>query len=137
MSLEQALAENTAAVRELIAALKNSPLPVSFEQPAAKPEKVAPAQEKPKAEAAKKPVEQAAVTEPAATQPTAETSAAPESKANESAPEITAEDMQNAFRAYMAANGRDAAVALLDSFGVKKLGELPAAKHADFMKKAA
>ena len=134
MSLEQALAENTAAVRELIAALKNSPLPVSF----AEPVKVAaaPVEEKPKAEA-KKPVEKAVVTEPAATPTTAEVSAAPESKASESEPAPSLEEVTVAFKALVGTKGRDAAIELLAEFGAARLGELPADKYAAFMKKAA
>lgn len=131
MSLELALQENTSAIHKLIAALSNGnlTLPVAKEEAPAK---------KPKAEKQETPASTAS-TEPADTPTTAEPAAAPEPKASPSAPtanEVTAEQAVVLLREVMAKKGRDAAIGLLDSFGVKKLSELPADKLAAFGAKA-
>lgn len=93
--------------------------------PAAAP---TPAPEKAKAETAKKaPAAAAAPTEPAAaTQATAPEAAAPEQKAesSEPAPACTYDDAAKAIQGLAKTKGRDAAVAVLSSFGVAKLPEL-------------
>lgn len=93
--------------------------------PAAAP---TPAPEKAKAEPAKKtPAAAAAPTEPAAaTQATAPETAAPEQKAesSEPAPACTYDDAAKAIQGLAKTKGRDAAVAVLSSFGVAKLPEL-------------
>ena len=133
MSLELALQENTSAIHKLIALFTagNLPLPVNVNPVMVVTEEKA---KKPKAEKQETPASTAS-TEPAATTTTAEPAAAPEPKASPSEPtaaEVTAEDAVQLLRAVMAGKGRDAAIGLLDSFGVKKLSELPADKLAAF-----
>lgn len=98
----------------------NVTLPAAAPTPALQPEKV-------KAEPAKKTPAAAAPTEPAAaTQATAPETAAPEQKAesSEPAPACTYDDAAKAIQGLAKTKGRDAAVAVLSSFGVAKLPEL-------------
>lgn len=119
MSLEQVIAENTAAIRELIAALGKTGVAV------------------PKAaEAKKQEAAPAASTAPVATQPTAEASAVQDTKAPQSAPAkvelLSADELASAVKNAIAKVGRDPVVALLTEFGVKKAGEVATEKRADF-----
>jgi hypothetical protein len=124
MSLEIAIQENTAAIRELIAAISNG-IPTTAQQVAAVVEEVkaeAPVktEKKAKAEKAEAPkVEQAATPEP-------KEEAAP---AADDAPEVTYQDAAAAITALSKTKGRDAAVALLKKFGASKLPEV---KPEDF-----
>lgn len=139
MSIEQVITENTAAIRELIAAIKaNAAAPQESHAPVAKKE---PEAKKPKGEqaAAKK-------EEPAHTPPTAEASDAPEQKAAPSEPQQespsadapTFEMCAELGRALAATpgKGREALSAIFSSVGITKLGdakekpELLAATHA-------
>ena len=79
------------------------------------------------------PVVAAAATEVAATPATAAGTAAQEPKAEASAAKLLdADELANAVRAAIAKSGRDPVVALLTSYGVKKAGEVEAAKRAEF-----
>lgn len=128
MSLEQVVQENTAALLQLIAALKNTPLPVAD---AVKEKK------------SKKEAEQNVATAPADTQATAEQAAAQESKAETSAGDsqspakdepvaLTVEQRAPILTAAVSKSGRDAVVALLKEFGAAKASEIPADKLALF-----
>lgn len=141
MSIEQVITENTAAIRELIAAIKanagtaqESPAPVAKKEAEAK---------KPKGEQA---AAAAKKEEPAHTPPTAEASAAPEQKVapSEPQPESPSADaptfeMCAELGRELAATpgkGREALIAIFSSVGITKLGdakekpELLAATHA-------
>lgn len=132
MSLELALQENTAAVLQLVAALKATPV-------------TAPAVEVKTEKKAKPAPAQTAVTEPAGTQATAEQAAAPAEKASTSGGEspspvensappkaMTVEERTPVLTAAVAKAGRDAVIALLAEFGAKRAGEVPADKLAEF-----
>jgi hypothetical protein len=120
MSLENALQENTAAIRDLIAAMQGAPV-------------AAPVVAEPKAEAPAK-TEKKAKAEKAET-PKVEAAATPEPKeevapvADEDAPDATYQDAAQAITALSKIKGRDAAVALLKKFGASKLPEV---KPEDF-----
>jgi hypothetical protein len=120
MSLEQVIADNTAAIRDLIAAMQGAPV-------------AAPVVTEPKAEAPAK-TEKKAKAEKAET-PKVETAATPEPKeevapaADEDAPAATYQDAAQAITALSKIKGRDAAVALLKKFGASKLPEV---KPEDF-----
>lgn len=108
----------------------------------AKEEAKAPATVKKEA-AAKKEVQKAAEAvkpEAASTQPTAETTAAPEPKAEPSAASADAPTYQDAAAAITKlsrAKGRDAAVAVLASFGAAKLPDVKPEQFADVIAAAA
>lgn len=113
MSLEQALAENTAAIRELIAALSTNPVaaPAPAPEETRKPETVAVADAEPekKKPEAKKETEKEKTPEPAP----------------ENAPEQpTYQETAAAITKLSRAKGREAAVAVLQSFGAEKLPEV-------------
>ena len=127
MSLEIAIQENTAALRDLIKAISNG-IPTTAQQVAAvveeaaevKAEAPAKTEKKAKAEKAKTPkVEQAATPEP-------KEEAAP---AADDEPDATYQDAAAAITALSKTKGRDAAVALLKKFGASKLPEV---KPEDF-----
>jgi len=131
MSLEQALAENTAAIRELIAAL-NQAAPVLGNAKASSPT--------PAAQAAASP---ATATKPAASEKktpasgtSATTSSAGASGAGEgdaaastTASSVDYPTLQKAVFA-LAGKSREAAAAVASSFGVKTFKDLPADKWA-------
>lgn len=122
MSIEQALAETTNAIRDLIAALGNGQH-VTQAQVAAVVKEAKPKAEK-KQEAAKPEV--------AATPTTVEEPAAPEQKAEASeakAEAATYDDAANAVTKLARTKGRDAAIAVLSKFGASKLPEV---KPEDF-----
>lgn len=136
MSLEQAVLENTAAIRELIAALnaqKHSGCMGGCEKPAEKP---ATAPEPAPAVVAKvsAPVQQAIaaaklpaepVTAPAP-EPTAETIVVTEAAA------VTYDDVSNAITAMFKID-RNRIIATLAKFGVKKGPELDPSEYAAFI----
>lgn len=73
-----------------------------------------------------------AVTESADTATTAATPAVQEQKAETSVKLLDADELANAVRAAIAKSGRDPVVALLGVYGVKKAGEVEAAKRPEF-----
>lgn len=107
MSIEQALAENTAALHALTALLGKLGIvpPAAAAEPTAKVEK--PKAEKPKAE-----------------KPAPAPAAEPAAAATDYAP------VGAAITAYAAANGREAAIAKLATFGVKSGKELKPDQYA-------
>lgn len=133
MSLELALQENTAAVLQLVAALKSAGSPKA-EKVASGKSKEAPAQ--------------TAATEPADTPTTAEQVAAPEVKAStsgeqspppakneqasEPAPVMTAEQRAPVLTKAVAKAGRDAVVELLKKYGAARASEIAPEKLAAF-----
>ncbi|MBK6588103.1 MAG: hypothetical protein IPG22_07395 [Acidobacteria bacterium] len=126
MSLELALQENTAAVLQLVAALKSAGSPKA-EKVALGKSKEAPAQ--------------TAATEPADTPTTAEQVAAPEVKASTSGEQspspakkepMTAEQRAPILTAAVAKAGRDAVVALLKSYGAARASEIAPERLAAF-----
>jgi hypothetical protein len=128
MSLEIALAENTAAINALAELLRNGSaraISIASGDPAAKQEK--------KAEA-KKP--EAAKQVPAPTQPTAEAPAAPEPKAETSAPALTYDQVKNQVLKVNREKGREATVALLQQFGATNAQQIPEAKWAELVEAA-
>lgn len=123
MSLEIAIAENTAAIRELLAHLKGNPIATAKAEktPAAKETTPAPT----------KASEPTGAAETAATTPSASTQAAA------SGEPVTLEAATELLKKVIAKCGRDAAVSLLkDKMGVNKLSELSAARLSDFAAEA-
>ena len=120
MSIEQALAENTSAIRELIAAIRAG-VPTTAAQGAAVVAE-APAVEKtePKKEAARAEVSDAAEHGKTAAQAVE----ALAGHANKPTPTATYEDAKAAVLKISKEKGRDAAVAVLSTFGVQKLPDL-------------
>ena len=122
MSLEQALIENTATLRELIAVMKGAQVasPVVVEETAAIQETKPAKKGKPeKAETPKQ--------EPVAT-PEPKEEVAPVADEDEG-PAATYQDAATAITQLSKVKGRDAAVALLKKFGASKLPEV---KPEDF-----
>lgn len=123
--LEIAIQENTAALRELLAALKAG-VPTT---PAVAQE--VKAQEVVKESKKSAPVEKPASSPSGATPPTVVDTAAP-------AAEVDYEAIKRPFLALVNTKGRDAAAALLAQFGVDagkggKLSDIPADKYADVL----
>jgi hypothetical protein len=149
MSLEQALADNTAAIRELIAAMSNgqvaAPKPAQAPAPASGPATAKAGAAPGKTAAAKTPAAASAETAPAAetaaTTPQ-ETVAEGKPAAAASAPATPAAStasssapveypvLQKAVFA-LAGKSREAAAAVAASFGVKTFKELPADKWGE------
>lgn len=127
MSLEQAIHENTAAIRDLIAAISKG-VPVTPAQVQAVVQEAAP-ETKP----AKKSAPPAA--EPAAAQSTPEP-AAPAVEVEASCSEITLADITTVVLALGKAGKRDALVKLLGEYGVPKASALDPSKFAEFHAKA-
>lgn len=124
MSIEQALAENTAAIRELIEAIKNGVPTTTAQVEAVAAEAKA---EKPKAE--KK-------TEAPKPEPEAEESSAAtqEQKDEPAAAEgITYEAVAAAITKLSRTKGRDAAVGVLAQFDAKKLPDVAPEKFAEVL----
>lgn len=132
MSLETVIAENTAAIRELIAALANG-VPTTNQQVQAVVEE-AKAEKPAKAKKAEAP-KQEAEPEPAATpEPKAEpAAAAAEAEPKAQAEASTYQDAASAITKLSRAKGRDAAVALLAQFGASKLPEVKPEQFADII----
>lgn len=129
MSLEQVIADNTAAIRELIAALGAQAPKSTAAATAAKP---APTQPTAKAEVAAAPAKTAAASTPpaksAATAAPASTAATkPQATALEYGP------VGAAITAFAAANGREATLTKLADFGVKSGKELKPEQYADVL----
>lgn len=126
MSLEIAIQENTAAIRDLIAAISNG-IPTTAAQVAAVvqeaqvEDKPAKAEKKAKAEKAETPK-----AEPAATQEQKVDDARAADEEGPVEPEVTYQDAAAAITQLSKVKGRDAAIALLKKFGVNKLPELNA-----------
>lgn len=123
MSIEQALAENTSAIHQLIAALSNGIAPTHAQVAAV----VAEAPAKAEKVEAKKPTQ---TDKPASPPPVAET-AAP-------AAVLDYEAIKRPFLALVNKKGRDAAAALLAHFGIDagkggKLSDIPADKYAEVL----
>lgn len=122
MSLEIALAENTAAIRELIAAMSlRSPGAIAYaEQKAKVLEPAEPVLEKPKAKRAEKAAPVVEVPPPVA-----------------EAPALTYEDIRGPFLTQLVAKkGREEGAALLAEFGVPaggKLSDIPQARWAEVL----
>ena len=119
MSLENAILENTTAIRDLIAAMSKA-APSAHAQVAATVE--APTIEAPTIEAPT--IEAPTIEAPTAEAPTAE------------APTVDFEAVKKPFLMLVNTKGRDAAVALLTAFGVKaggKLGDIPAEKFPEVL----
>jgi hypothetical protein len=135
MSLEATIAENTAALRELIAAIKAG-VPTTAAQVAAVVEQ---ATDKPttpaKAEApeAAKPTTKAKNTQAAATAPAPQPSTATDAGASTdaAAPAPTYQDAAAAVTNLAKTKGRDAAVAVLTKFGAAKLPDVKPEQFAD------
>lgn len=131
MSLEIALQENTATMRELIAALNNmphigTPVAAPIEEPVVEqteePAEVAqePATEKPTGRSAKKSQEPAATPEPKAEPAAAEPQAEP----------VTYEQVSQAIKKLAATKGRESAVEVLRAHGVAKGTDLQPKQYA-------
>jgi hypothetical protein len=121
MSIEQALAENTSAIRELIAALRAG-IPTTAAQVAAVADE-APALAQPEATPATE--APAAVSDAAEHGKTAAQAVkALDGHANKPAPAATYENARAAMLSLSKEKGRDAVVAVLSAFGVQKLPDL-------------
>ena len=136
MSLEVALAENTAAIRELIATLAKSPVAA-----APKAEKKAAEKNPPPASEQTGAVQTAEPTPSAATQVAESGEGAPVAQEAAAAPQtteptVTAEEATDLLKKVVAKSGREAAVAIFEKFGVAKLGQLPADKLGAFAAEA-
>lgn len=118
MSIETLLADNTAAIRELIATIK-AQVYAEASQPATTKPAPAKAEPKPKAEPKSAP-------EPAVED-------TPESHATPADPEtlVTLDEIKAAVLKLAATKGRDAAVAVLQSFGAAKAPELKPEQYGD------
>lgn len=124
MSLEQALQENTVAIRELIAALTNhAPTPAPTKEVEAAAEK---AVEKAKAKApAKK------------TEPAVETAANRSSDADATSDAVTYSQVSDAVLKLVAAKGRAAATDILTDMGLKSAREAKPEQYAELLAKVA
>jgi hypothetical protein len=131
--LEQAIIENTAAVKALTEMLAKAGLVAANAAVAA-----APVEDKKPAKKTTAP----AATESAVTATTAETPVVQEKKAEISEPEsvttppasapLTKEERSVVMKRVMTAVGRDAVVALLAKYGAAKAGEIEESRLADF-----
>lgn len=125
MSLESVIAENTAAIRELIEAIKNG-VPTTAAQVAA----VA-------AEAKADKPEKAKVEKKAAPKPEAEaeeqSAATPEQKAEDAAVEVTEAEVKEVTIALGKSGKRDALVAKLEEYGVPRATALPEEQWAEYV----
>lgn len=117
MSIETLLADNTAAIRELIATIKAQTY-AEVSQPATTKPATAKAEPKPKAE-----------TKPAPEPVVVDT---PEAHATPADPEtlVSIDEVKVAVLKLAATKGRDAAVAVLQSFGAAKAPELKPEQYA-------
>lgn len=134
MSLEQALADNTAAIKALTEALftRMAMTEALFARMggATAGNVETPAPEKGKGEkGAGKPAAQKAP--PAATQTTAAAAAAPEKKDDASAPALVYETVAGKIRQVAREKGREATIAMLAKFGVTNGQELKPEQWAD------
>lgn len=135
MSLEQVIAENTSAIRELIAAIGKANTGAACNATAA--DNAAPAKTE-EAAAKKQVAEKPASTEPAATQPTAEQAAVQDTKASKSEPTaqevqlLSADELASAVKNAIGKSGREKVVALLTEYNAKKAGEVATEKRAEF-----
>ena len=109
MSLEQAITENTAAIKNLTAALE-AHVVASLAKSTPAPEATLPSTDKPAERAPKD-------TKPA-------------KPAAKSAAEVEFKDIEAPFIAYVKKAGRDPAIVLLGELGVKRLSELKPEQYA-------
>lgn len=116
MSIETLLADNTAAIRELIATIKAQAY-AEASQPATK---AAPAKAEPKPKPETKPTPAPAVED------------TPEAAATPADPEtlVSLDEVKAAVLKLAATKGRDAAVGVLQSFGAAKAPELKPEQYA-------
>lgn len=121
MSIETLLADNTAAIRELIATIKAQAY-AEASQPAAP--KAPPVAAKPEPKAAKPTPAPAPVVEDT-----------PEAHATPADPEtlVTIDEVKAAVLKLAATKGREAAVAVLQSFGAAKAPELKPEQYGDVL----
>lgn len=125
MSLEIALQENTAAIRELIAAIQSGAVPAvatNVEAPAAKKSAAA------VKEAASSGQKNTKAADPA---PTAEEPAKSEAADTRATEQPTYDQVAKAITTLAKAKGRDVAVGLLKRFGVAKGPDLMPEQYAD------
>jgi hypothetical protein len=128
MSIEQALAENTAAIRALIETIKSG-LPVTHAQIQAVADEGAAAEKAEKKTTAPKAEKKTETPKAEAAEPSAAT---PEQKAEPAAAEAaTYQDAASAITKLSRAKGRDAAVAVLQQFGAAKLPDVKPEQFAD------
>lgn len=120
MSIETLLADNTAAIRELIATIKAQAYAEASQPATTKP---APAKAEPKPKVEPKP---APAPEPAVED-------TPEAHATPADPEtlVTLDEIKAAVLKLAATKGRDAAVGVLQSFGAAKAPELKPEQYGD------
>ena len=141
MSLEATIAENTAALRDLIAAIGKG-IPTTHAQVAAvvaeaKPEATAKKPDGAAPTAATPPIETTAAVESSQSvaaetgMPAAQAAEALNGHANDDVAAPTYQDAANAINAVAKAKGRAAAVAVLAAFGAAKLPDVKPEQFAD------
>lgn len=138
MSLEQAINENTAAIKELIAALKSAPAVNTVAAPEGPAVKVTVGKSVQKQEqaASTKPTATAAVEDAASNkQGNSDTTQNADASDAKQPAEIPYAEVSAAVVA-LAKKDRPAAVALLEEFGATKLPDVPKEKHAELMERA-
>lgn len=124
MSIEQAITENTAAIRDLIEAIKNGVPTTTAQVEAVAAEAKA---EKPKAEKKTEAPKPEAEESSAATQEQKDEPAAAEGK------QPTYEEVAAAITKLSRTKGRDAAVAVLTQFSAKKLPDVAPEQFAEVL----
>lgn len=141
MSLEEAIKENTAAVRELISALKTSAPAASAATTASEAPKSSPKSTKASGAKGASEPQQAAASTPATTA----TPSSPSTQASAAAPATDAtagaekpldyNTVREAVLAYMSKNGRDALFNnVFNKWGVQNAQQLKPEQYAAFMK---
>ncbi|RMD00042.1 hypothetical protein EAY64_05450 [Aquitalea palustris] len=128
MSLEAVIEANTSAIRELIEAIKTG-VPTTAAQVAAVATEATPAKSESKSAKAEK-VDAANVAEPKTEAVKVEEKAA---AATEQPAPPSYKDASEAIVALSKGKGRDAAVAILNKFGVSKLPDLDPSRFADII----
>lgn len=134
MSIEQALADTTAAIRDLIAALSARPLPIDVNAAAttapvraAAAEEAAPAKkQRAQKDAPTAGTETVSTPATATAEPAAATPAPVEPEAPAPAPAASFDDCVPLFRRLGLEKGRDAVVALLGKYNAAKLSDIAA-----------
>lgn len=126
MSLEATIAENTAALRELIATIKAG-VPTTAAQVAAVVEQAADKL----TETAKAPEAAKPTTKPKTPAPAPAPKTEPAAPADAAAPAPTYQDAAAAVTNLAKVKGRDAAVAVLTKFGAAKLPDVTPEQFAD------
>jgi len=136
MSLEVVIQENTAAIRELIAAIaKGAPIPADAKEVVATPPKpTTSAATRASAARTQPTAKEAADAAPGKTADASSQSAKPaetEQQGSTAATEITYQDAANAVTKLSRAKGRDAAVAVLKQFDAANLKEVKPEQFAE------